>query len=87
MLPNGQLWVGTDTYPAAPTTKFDLLERHWGEGRVVVGSSQPFVSPGTLLTMTVDGSTASENVSNVVHSIRGDQIRSEVWFERSGVQS
>lgn len=86
-LPDGTFWVGTDTYPPAPSTPFDLLDRHFGEGRVIVGSQQPFVSPGTLLTMIVDGTAATENVSNVTHMIEGDRLRSEVWFERSGVQT
>ncbi len=86
-LPDGSFWVGTDSYPQAPATKFDLLERHFGEGRVTIASEQPFVTPGTLLPITIDGVTLNESVSNVVHHVRGEQIRSEVWFERSGVES
>lgn len=86
-LPDGTVWIGTDTYPPAPRTQFDLLDRHFGDGLVVIGSQQPFASPGTLVTLSVAGVTFTENVSNVVHRFHDDSIRSELWFERSGTQS
>ena len=87
VLPDGSFWVGTDTYPPAVPTQYDLVERHYGEGRVVIGCTQPFVMPGTLLTLVRSGVTTTENVSNVVHTIKSNSVRSEVFFERSGVQS
>lgn len=87
ILGDGTFWVGTDTYPAAPNTQFDVLERNFGEGRILIGTARPFLFPGTTLTITISGTQSIQNVSNVVHEIYQDRIRTEVWFERSGVQS
>lgn len=91
ILPDGTFWVGTDTFPAAPSTQFDVVERHFGEGRIVIGASQPFLFPGTLLTLPLGVSTSAsaltQNVSYVTYDIRADHIRAEVWFERTTLQS
>lgn len=87
ILSDGTFWVGTDTYPAAPNVQFDVVDRHFGEGRVVIGSDRPFLFPGTMISFTVSGNQAIENVSYVEHVIEPDRIRAEVWFERSGDQS
>lgn len=87
VLADGTVWVGTDTYPAAPNSQFDVLERHFGEGRIVIGVQQPFLMPGTLLTISSSATSGTQNVSTVTYDIRPDKIRAEVWFERAGLQS
>lgn len=83
IVPDGSLWVGTDTFPAAPSVQFDLMDRYFGEGRVVIASERPFLMPGTTLTLTSATSSTAEPVSYVVHDIEPSSIRSEVWFEKA----
>jgi hypothetical protein len=85
VLPDGSVWVGTEKWPAAPSTQFDLIERHYGEGRVVIGSEQPFLMPGTLLTISSSSTQGTQYVSYVVHSISPEKIRSEAFFSRTYV--
>ena len=81
--PSGSLWVGPETWPPAAPVAFDVLERHYGEGRVVIGSEAPWLLPGVTIDVSVDGSQAPQRVSATVHEIGSARIRTEVWLEPS----
>jgi hypothetical protein len=87
ILADGTFWVGTDTYPPAPSSQFDVVDRHFGEGRIIIGVQQPFLMPGTLLTISSSATSGTQNVSYVTYDIRPGTIRAEVWFERTSLQS
>lgn len=84
ILADGTFWVGADTYPAAPTVDFDVLDRHFDEARIVIGSERPFLFPGTTLTLPASATGGPQQVSYVVHEIQAASIRAEVWFEQAG---
>lgn len=85
VLPNGQVWVGTDTFPSAPNVQFDVLERHFSEGRIVIGCEEPFLLPGTSLTLSASATQGVQPVSYVVHEVHAESVRTEAWFGTGGM--
>lgn len=81
MLADGSVWVGVDTYPAAPDVQFDVIDRWFGDGRIVIGSHQPFLFPGTTLTISSSATQGAQRVSYVTHEIEAGSVTAEVWFE------
>ena len=81
-LNDGTIFIGNDTYPAAPGTTFTLKERWFGEGRAVVQSQSPFFLPAQ--TVTLPGFTGSpQKISVVVHEFQKDSYFAELFFEAS----
>ncbi len=74
VLPDGAVWVGDDTWPAAAEGAYDVLRESPSEGRMVLGVEAPRLLPGT----TYDG----RRISVVIHTIDDEGVRSELWFER-----
>jgi len=85
VLADGSVWVGPETWPSAPTTQFDIVERHFGEGRIIIGSQQPWLMPGTKLTISSSSTAGTQYVDYVVDDISPEKIRSEVFFTRTYV--
>jgi len=80
-LPDGTIWVGTETYPAAPTKiSLTLRERWFGEGRAVVSAQYPFLLPG--YTVALPGFTGvPQRMSVVAHELYKDDYRADLLFE------
>lgn len=72
VLPNGQIWVGFDTYPPTTMESFELLGYEPQELRAEIYSDQPTILPGQ--------SFLGGNVQAVEHSIEPDKIISRVLF-------
>jgi len=87
VLADGTVWIGSETWPSAPTTQFDILERHFGEGRILIGSQQPWLMPGTKITISSSSTAGTQYVDYVVDDISPEKIRSEVYFTRTHVGS
>lgn len=73
ILPDGTLWIGAETWPAASGT-FDILEQQPAEGNYTIGCESPFILPGTSLA-------GIGNVGRVEHQISAGRIRSRVSVE------
>jgi hypothetical protein len=75
ILPDGSLWVGPETWPAA-TGMADLvvMDEDRSRGRLVVVSEAPTLLPGQTLR--------GDRVSDVEITIEPEQIRIEAWLER-----
>lgn len=82
MQPDGKLWVGADTFPAAPAVTFDVIDRDFGMGRMTIASQYPFLLPGTTLTVKTATATTTRKVSYIVHTIQPGSVRSSLWFEK-----
>lgn len=76
MLPDGTLWVGTETWPDSGLvnlTDYQDLAEAPEEATVELGVEAPRLLPGTLL--------GGRRVSYVVHRIDGSGARTSVWVE------
>lgn len=74
-LPDGTLWVGKEAWaPARGMADLVVLEDSGGDGRMVVVSEAPTLTPGQQLQ--------GRKVSLVEYSIVPDKLRVEVWIER-----
>lgn len=83
MLPNGTVWVGTDTFPPAPNVHFDVVERHFAEGVIMIGCEKPFLMPGTSITIGASATAGVQPVSYVVHDVNAGSVRTEAWLGAS----
>ena len=77
-LPDGTVWVGTETWPASPLTDFQVLEAAPEDSRLQIVASGPTLLPGQTLKAAALG---GPNVGRVVYQVRDDNIRAEVFFE------
>lgn len=76
VLPDGTLWVGAETWPAADLTNvadYQELARLPHEGRSDLGFNAPALLPGTTL--------AGRKVSYVEQVLRDDSVRTAAWYE------
>lgn len=78
VLPDGTLWIGTDTYPAAPdpalspAPEFTILDEDGAHRRMTLAVEDPWLLPATTFQSRI--------VDRVVHTLSGDQARTEVFF-------
>jgi hypothetical protein len=75
MLPDGTLWVGTESWPDSgldPTT-YQILDELPSDGSADLGMDAPLLIAGVSL--------AGRHVSAVEHRIDGRGVRARVWFE------
>lgn len=73
VLPDGSVWVGTDTWPAATAGQYTLVERDTAHDRMLLAVESPRLLPATVFD--------SARVSLVIHTVRDDGIYTEAWFE------
>ncbi len=71
-LADGTLWVGRELWPVA-APEHELLSYDPLNDRVLYASLDKLVLPGQTFR--------GRRVSNVEHSLRGEQLRSQAWFE------
>jgi len=77
-LPDGTIWVGTETYPPTPAGwTFDLISKIAAHGRFEIGTISPMVLPG----MTFTFGTTSYKVSAVQYRILPSSTRAWVFYE------
>ena len=72
-LPDGTIWIGTETWPASPITDFHVLDQQPEDARLLLATSTPTLLPGTTFT--------GLQVGRVVYRASGDALRAEVFFE------
>ena len=81
VLVDGTIWFGLDTYPAnsTPTQLIDYSPR---ELRYFLGVDDPVLLPGqSIVAPDTDGNSgATLNIDIVETRVKGDEIRSRVWF-------
>jgi hypothetical protein len=73
--PDATLWVGEDTWPPSRLEESYVLDEDAAAGSLVLGVEAPVLEPGTTFL--------GRRVDRVLHRIRPDRIRTEVWFDRS----
>lgn len=73
VLTDGTVWLGTPGWEKT-SADYDIEMEHPNEGRVVLAADAPLVLPGTALA---DG----RHISTVEHEVKGDRVRSTVWWE------
>lgn len=74
VLADGSVWLGAEAWPAYRGTDPLELERDDARGRAVLADAE-MLAPGVEL--------AGRPVYRVVHSVRGDEVRATVTYERS----
>ena len=74
VLPDGSLWVGTETWP---TLEFShtVLADNPADGFFEIGSELPTLRPGVTF--------GGRKISAVVHSLDADHVRTQAWTERA----
>jgi len=76
-LPDGTIWVGTETWPEAPAMPDVLLfEDRKSTGRVAIATEAPTVLPGA--------SFQGQHISYVEIAVQEDKIRVELFVEYDG---
>lgn len=75
VLPNGNTWVGPETWPTSQLQPADatLLRQDPSNGREIWFADTPSLLPGT----TFNG----QKVSTVEHTVKRDELRMVVWYE------
>jgi hypothetical protein len=79
MLPNGQLWLGVETYPAGTMSGVIQISFEPELNRYEFVSYSPTILPGQTFVSPTTG--ASNKVSAVVHYIQPDSLRSNLFYE------
>jgi hypothetical protein len=78
-LPDGTIWIGTETWPPWTVTNFDVTDVQPEDGRLELVTDTPTLLPGMSLP---SGDTfTGGNVGRVLYRIASDAIRVEVFFE------
>ena len=75
VLPNGNVWVGTETWPATQLRNAVVLEDRPEENRVVIAADIPAIYPGETYR--------SGHVVTVTHQINGSTLRTTITLEAS----
>lgn len=75
VLPDGTVWVGKASWPAAPKFEYEVLDEDLAQDRMVLGVDAPALLAGT---------TFRDRKVSVVRHVVGDAVRTEVLFERDG---
>jgi len=73
MLPDGTLWIGSETWPAASGT-FDAIDQDPADGSYVLGVEAPFCAPGTSIS-------GLGNVNRCIDVIAGGRLRTHVYVD------
>lgn len=73
VLPNGKIWIGSETWPTATLPATDEIRgRNPDLGRVVIGTPTPSLAPGVNLSDV-------GNVRSVEHWVERSRIRTWAW--------
>lgn len=76
VLPDGTVWVGTETWPNAASSDVDVTADAPTSGRVSFATERPTLQPGQVL--------GGRRISYVELAITADRIRVEAWVEVDG---
>ncbi len=77
-LPDGTVWIGTETWPASPLTDYQVIDAQPEDARIELVAAGPTLLPGTTFTGTT---FTGGNVGRVVYRVRPDSFRVEVFFD------
>ena len=85
VLPDGTVWFGFDEFPDAAEVEFSVLDRHFAEGRIQIGSDRPFLFPGQTLTLplsAVSDNSASrrQQIDCLTLHLLPDSVRTDVYL-------
>lgn len=82
-LPDGTIWIGTETWPASTFTDFEIMDAHPEDSRLELVTGTPGLLPGTTLLLGDDETLpgGGGNVGRVVYRLTPDTCRAEVFFE------
>ncbi len=72
ILPDGTLWVGTETWPDSDVMEWRELDRQPREGRLELGLDSPALLPATVL--------GSDRIDYVAHRIDAQGARATAWL-------
>lgn len=85
ILPDGTFYATSkELWPAVSDNQFDLIHWNRSEGWADIGSEQPFVFPGQVITLddvSTNDTVGAQKISYVVHRINPTKIRSQIFFE------
>lgn len=79
VLPDGTVWIGTETWPNAQVKDVHVESEDPKDSKMVIGSEDPSLVPGT----TFQG----RKVSRVEHDIAPGKTRTTAFFDATGTQS
>lgn len=72
VLPDGTIFLGVESWPAATMPSFDLMSWQPDQLKTTIYATNPSLLPGQTWQ--------SGQVSNVSHVVEPERIRTEVWF-------
>ncbi len=73
VLPDGTIWIGTETWPAATAADVVVESEDPKDSRIVFSSTDPSLLPGTTFR--------DRKVSRVEHAISASKTRTTAWFD------
>jgi hypothetical protein len=87
ILPDGTFYATSkELWPAVSDNQFDLIHWNRSEGWADIGSEQPFMFPGQVVTLddvSTNDTVGAQKISYVVHRINPTKIRSQIFFENA----
>jgi hypothetical protein len=72
ILPNGEVWVGTDDWTDSDIDEYVIETTDSKAGRIVIGSERPTLSPGEVFE--------EKRIQTIVHMLDNAKLRTEVVF-------
>jgi hypothetical protein len=79
-LPDGSIWVGTETWPAS-TTDFVLMQEEPARGELLLGVDSSPPTPGTVIDLSTTTTPDLRRVSFVAYTVGEPGPRARVFFE------
>jgi hypothetical protein len=78
VLPDGSVWIGSETWPTAKPTDVIVESESPQDSRIEFSSASPSLLPGTTFR--------DRKVSRVEHTIAPGKTRTSAWFDDAGTQ-
>jgi hypothetical protein len=74
VLSDGTIWLGPESWPAAPDSfEYTLIDQHPNENRAEIGADTLALVPGMSL--------GGQNISHLVHTVEPERVRTSVFYE------
>lgn len=74
VLSDGTVWLGRETWSAAPSSyQYTLIDQHPNENRAELGSDTLALLPGMSL--------GGQNISHLVHTVEPERVRTVAFYE------
>lgn len=72
MLPDGTIWIGTETWKKSSVRDYRILDRRSSEGRIEIGLDTPALIPGTAL--------GDDHIGDIEYQIDNEGVRTTAWL-------